>query len=63
MIDMDRKELLDLFDKCGKLARYHIAEGRNCVMTNPVKALEHKDIVDKYIAVREDILKLLTDGS
>lgn len=64
MATYNRKELLDLFDKLGVLARYHIEEGRKCVTINDyAEAKHHKEIVTNYLTVREDILKIIMDGS
>ena len=64
MLINNRKELLDVFNKCGELARYHVEAGKECASRFEIeKAKQHSSIVDKYIEVRWDIIRILEEGS
>lgn len=63
MITYTRKELMSMFDMCGNLAKYHLEAGK--LATAECKfdeATKHKDIVNHYISVRADLIKLMLDG-
>lgn len=63
MLIENRKDLKDMFDKCGDLARYHIDERRNCLETDPDKAAYHEEVVKAYIRVRADLIHLILKGT
>lgn len=63
MIVYTRDELIKMFNMCGDLARYHIEASKVAFACNRDDAKHHMNMTDKYIAIREDIMKILTEGA
>lgn len=61
MIIINRDNLIDLFNKCGDLAQYHMEAGIICRICKSDEAMYHLNMADKYIDVRDDILVLLAE--
>lgn len=63
MLIENRKELKDMFDKCGTLARYHIAEAEKCKGSDTGEFEKHEEVIKACIRIRADLIHLILEGT
>lgn len=63
MLIENRKELKDMFDKCGTLARYHISEAQKCIGLDDDAFEKHEEVVKACVRIRADLIHLILDGT